>query len=100
MVTIDSDFIRSIRDYLLKFEHNIPTEIKEIRKKFHKEVENSLNEVWTNRKRIVMDIRILQKWLPSHWMTLRKEIECIFLQFGLTIYYHIITCFCKYRLNL
>ena len=55
------------------FEHNQPAEFLELKKKFHKEVEDSLTEIWDNRRKLIMDIRLVNKWMPSHWSTLRYK---------------------------
>ena len=61
------------RDYLLKFEQNIPAELKAIKKEFEAEVERSLIETWDNRKRIIMDIRLINKWIPSNWSQMNDD---------------------------
>ena len=54
-------------------DHNLPDELKLIRRKFEDEVEANLKETWNNRKRIIMEIRLLAKWYPENWSEMSEE---------------------------
>ena len=46
---------------------NKPKEILDIRNKFIGEVQADLDFIWTNRKKLVMEIDVLASWFPENW---------------------------------
>ena len=57
----------ALRDFLLKQDRNKPQEIIDLREKFIGEVQNDLDFIWVNRKKLVMNINVLAKWYPENW---------------------------------
>ena len=73
-VTI-SDCIFSIiyqRDFLLKQDKNKPAEFIQLKNKFVNEVQDDLNFIWNNRKKLVMNIDVLAKWFPENWKNMNE----------------------------
>ena len=60
------------RDFLCKLDKNKPKELVELRKKFEKEVETELTQVWNNRKKLIMNIDLLTPWYPEDWESMTE----------------------------
>ena len=54
-------------------EKNRPKELQEIYKKHLEEVEESIRDIWENRDRILIDLKIIKSWHIKDWKTRTNE---------------------------
>lgn len=62
-----------LRDFWLNFEKNRPKELQEIYKKHLEEVEESIRDIWDNRDKILIDLKIIKSWHVRNWKTRTNE---------------------------
>ena len=52
--------IAIFRDFFLSIEKNRPKELQDIYKKHLEEVEESIKDIWDNREKILIDLKIIK----------------------------------------
>ena len=62
-----------LRDFWLGIERNRPRELQELYKKHLQEVEDSIKEVWDNRDKILIDLKIVKSWFVRDWKERTNE---------------------------
>ena len=62
-----------LRDFWLGMEKNRPKELQEIYKKHLEEVEESIRDIWDNRDKILIDLKIIKSWHIKNWKTRTNE---------------------------
>ena len=65
-----------LRDAWLSLEKNQPLEMKVIRQKYLNEIENDVNEKWSNRERTFIDLKILKDWYQKDWFNRTNDSLC------------------------
>ena len=70
---MDDPGIFCLRDVWLGLQQNQPRELRDIRVKYISEVKQDVIEKWTNREKVVMNLRVLKDWHVKDWNTRTEE---------------------------
>ena len=62
-----------LKDMYLSMQKNQPVEMQRIRKLYLKEIENDIEFKWSNRERLLMDLKLFKAWYPEEWKGMSED---------------------------
>ena len=70
---MDDSGIAVFKDLFFSMVKNQPEEMKRIRRLYLKEIEADIEAKWTNRERVLMDLKLFKNWYNPKWEEMTED---------------------------